>query len=225
MMMTDLILKYLLINGEVKVPGFGIFQQRDSPAFYDEKLVALLPPGKELFFEVNFDLKDQSFVQFLATQKGLSISESTNKLSELTNYWKSTLENKKEFTLPEFGDFFVNDEGVVFKGKRFTTENPDNFGLEEVNLEQLKNKATNSTANSDTDYKTTSNKLWWLLLIIPAAVIVYFASQNPELIFGKKSFQNLNKVKTNPVLKNDSLKNKTLKTDSISLKNTRNAQK
>ena len=96
--------------------------------------------------------------------------------------------------------------------------------MEEVNLAELKNKTTKVATTLNTDYKTSNNKFWWLFIIIPTAVIVYFATQNPELIFGKKSFPHLNKTKSNP-LKKDSFKNKTLKTDSISLKNTANAQK
>ncbi|MGS0748394.1 hypothetical protein [Halpernia sp. GG3] len=218
--MTDLILKYLVTRGEVKIPGFGIFQHRDSPAFYDEKSAAFLPPGKEFFFDVDFDLKDESIVHYLSVQKNISVSESNSKIKELTSYWKSSLENKKEFTLPELGSFFINDNSLVFKGKRFTTKNPDNFGLEEVNLAQLKNKHNNLITNSNTDYRTSNNKLWWLFFIIPTAAIIYFASQNPDLIFGKKSFQNSNKIKMNPIKKKQSLK-----TDSISLKNTANAQK
>lgn len=224
-MMIDLILKYLSSKQEVKIPGFGIFHKKDSPAFYDEKSAALLPPGKELFFEVDFNLKDENFTQFLSQQKSLSLPESQSKIVELTNYWKSTLENKKELEIPELGTFYVNDTNLVFKGNRFNTENPDNFGLEEVNLTELKNNPKDFNSPKTSDYKKSNNKLWWLFFIIPTAIIVYYATQSPELIFGKKSFHDLNKVKTNKTVKKDSLKKATLKTDSISLKNKTNAQK
>ena len=224
-MMIDLILKYLSSKQEIKIPGFGIFHKKDSPAFYDEKSAALLPPGKELFFEVDFNLKDENFTQFLSQQKSLSLPESQSKIVELTNYWKSTLENKKELEIPELGIFYVNDTNLVFKGNRFNTENPDNFGLEEVNLTELKNNPKDFNSPKTSDYKKSKNKLWWLFFIIPTAVIVYYATQSPELIFGKKSFHDLNKVKTNKTVKKDSLKKATLKTDSISLKNKTNAQK
>ena len=223
--MTDLILKYLSREKEAKISGFGIFYLKDSPAFYDEKSASLLPPGKEFFFDVEFDLKDENFTHFYADQKNLSFSESFTKIEETTNYWKSTLENKKELEIPELGNFYVNDDSLVFKGKRFPNQNPDNFGLEEVNLAKLKNNFTNNIQPSSENYKKSNNKLWWLFLIIPTAVVIYYATQNPELIFGKKSFQNLNKTKTNSIIKKDSLKNKTVKMDSLSPKNTANAQK
>ena len=224
-MMTDLISKYLLTYSAVKIPGFGTFLQKNSQAFYDEKSAALLPPAKELFFEVYFDLRDEDFAQFFATQKNLSLSESHAKIKEFTDYWKSTLEDKNELEIPELGNFFVNDTHLVFKGKRFSTANPDNFGLEEVNLAQLKKKLSVTKKPSTNDYKTSSNKFWWLLLIIPTAAIVYFATQNPELIFGKKSFKSLNKIQKTSVGKKDNLKQEKIKTDSISIKNNANAKK
>ena len=224
-MMTDLILKYLSAKKEIKIPGFGFFYQKDSPAYYDEKSTALLPPGKELFFEVDFNLKDENFIQFVSQQKSLSLAESQSKIVELTNYWKSTLENKKELEIPELGTFYVNDTNLVFKGKRFNTENPDNFGLEEVNLTELKNNPKDFNSLKTSDYKKSNNKLWWLFFIIPTAIIVYYATQSPELIFGKKSFQSLNKIKMNKIVKKDSLKKIPFKIDSISPKNTTNAQK
>jgi nucleoid DNA-binding protein len=225
MMMTELVLKYLLNKKEVKIPGFGTFLKRASPAFYDEKLASLLPPGNELFFSVDFDLKDESFIHFLSEQKNISFFESQSKILELTNYWKSTLESKKEIELSGLGIFYISDDHLVFKGKRFTTENPDNFGLEEVNLENLKNKTTNFESGSNTYYKKSSNNLWWLFFIIPTALIVYYTAKNQELIFGKISFQNLNKTKKNPFIQKDSFKKPTVKMDSIALKNTANAQK
>lgn len=224
-MMTDLILKYLSLNNQVKISGFGIFYQKDSPAFYDETTAALLPPGKELFFTVDFDLKDNEFARFFAGQKNMTIGESEAKILETANYWKSTLENNKELEIPELGNFYVNDTELVFKGKRLITHNPDNFGLEEVNLSQLKKSTFTEISSEPNDYKKSTNKVWWLLFILPAAVIIYYATQNPELIFGKKSFPQPNKIKSNPVSKKDSLKNKTVKMDSVSLKNTQNAQK
>ncbi|WP_417428667.1 hypothetical protein [Halpernia sp.] len=223
--MTDLISKYLLIKKEVKIPDFGSFKLIDSAAFYDEKSAAFLPPGKEIIFEVNYDLKDLNLTDFLAKEGNKSTQEISDKLIELTTYWKNTLEAKHELEIQEFGNFYTTENSLVFKGKRFSRENPDNFGLEKINLSELKTKSLNFEKPSETDYKTNNNKLWWLLFIIPAAAIVYFTTQKPELIFGKKSFKNLNKTKIIPILKKGNIKSDTIKPDSIPTQNNINAKK
>jgi hypothetical protein len=221
--MTDLILKYLRTKDEAKISGFGTFRQKEVPAFYNERSAAILPPGKELFFVEDFNLKDENFIQFVAKQRNRTINESYTEITELVNYWKFTLQNKIELDFPELGTFYTDDDHFIFKGRRFSAENPNNFGLEEVNIGKLINNATDIKSVLANDYKKSHNKIWWLLFILPTIAIVYFASQNPELIFGKKSFQNLNKP-TLAIKKQRFIKD-TIKADSLSTKNSPDAKK
>lgn len=224
--MTDLILKYIADKKEVKIPYFGAFKQKNVPAFYDERLAALLPPAKEFFFTEDFLLNDRNFIQFVAKEKNIDINQSIAEITELVNYWKFTLQNKTILEIPNIGTFYFDDDGKSnFKGKRFEKENPDNFGLEKVNLSDLKNNSTAFNSSKNEAYKKSNNKFWWLFFIIPSAIIIYYTSQSPELIFGEKSFQKQNKIKTKSVIKKNSLKPKTIQVDSISKKNTVNAQK
>lgn len=219
MKMTDLILKYLSIKTEVKIPGFGIFQQKNVPAFYDERLAALLPPAKEFFFTEDFNLKDENFIQFVAKEKNIDINESYAEIAELVNYWKFTLQNKIVLEIPDLGTFYFNDQGnFIFKGKHFSSESPENFGLEELNLSELKNRKSVLGKSLENEYKTSRNPFWRLLLIIPVTAIVYFGTQNPELIFGKKSFKNLKKTKTDSVVKSKNLLKDSIKIDSAKSK-------
>lgn len=213
--MTDKILQFLEEKSEVKITAFGKFYLNNSPAFYDEESAALLPPGKEVLFDIDYDLKDDEFTNFLAAKNQITFSESTLKIAELTNYWKKTLEEKHELEISGLGNFYVNDDGTIFKGDRFVTKSPDNFGLEKLDLSQLNKKS--STVKSDTteDYKTSKKAGWWFLLIIPIAALLYFALEKPELVFGKKSFKKSDlmntinkdkKVAPPLIIKTDSLK-------------------
>lgn len=218
MAMTDLLRNYLLENQVLKIPGFGTFFLKDAPAFLDEKSGAILPPGKEILFEVDFELKDSAIVNYLAINQNKPASEISIKLNETTAYWKNTLDAKHELEISEFGSFFTNDNHLSFKGKHFSAESPENFGLEKLDISELNNRKPQIQNTSAQDYKASRNPFWWLLLIIPVTAIVYFATQNPELIFGKKSFKNLKKSSEKPISNSKNIKNDSIKMDSLKTK-------
>ena len=81
MAMTDLLRNYLLENQVLKIPAFGTFFLKDAPAFLDEKSGAILPPGKEIVLEVDFELKDSAVIDYLALYQNRSVSEISSKLN------------------------------------------------------------------------------------------------------------------------------------------------
>lgn len=218
MAMTDLMLEYLLENKVLKIPDFGTFFLKDAPAFLDEKSGAILPPGKEITFDVNYDLKDRTFADYLVNSENKSASEISLKLNELSSYWKKILETKYELEIKEFGSFFANDKHLTFRGKHFSTETPENFGLEKFNISELKSRKSYKKNSAEKDYATTRTRFWWILLLIPITAIVYFGTQNPELIFGKKSFENLKKTDETPISKSKKPQKDSLKIDSLKSK-------
>lgn len=221
--MTDLILEFLRKHEEVKVPDFGRFYLKNSSAFYDEKSSVLLPPGKEINFSSNVNLADDALVNFISSKKNISRDEAERSLKETTDSWKNILDKSKELNIPQFGDFnYLNDE-LQFKGKQIATENPDNFGLEELDLLKLNQQRATPNVAQESEYKTSSGKVWWFLMLIPIAAIVYFALEKPELIFGKKSFETPKSKKeistSNSQTDKVRIKTDSTKTDSISGKN------
>lgn len=220
MMMTDLILEFLRKHEEVKVPGFGSFYLKNSSAFYDEKSSVLLPPGKEIYFRSNENLADVALVNFISSRLNKSTTEAKAGLKETTDSWKNILDKSKELNISQLGDFhYLNDE-LQFKGHQLATENPDNFGLEELDLLKL-NQQKNIPAADDRDaYKTSSGKAWWFLILIPIAAIIYFALEKPEIIFGERSFENQKTKETSavkkPVMQRE-IKSDSIKADTVSV--------
>lgn len=220
MLITETISDYLQTHDFLKMPLFGVFLTSENSAFYDEKSGALLPPAREINFSVDFELQDDSFAQFLAQKENLSLEESHKKIVEIVEYWKRTLDEKKELLLQNIGSFFLEDSQMTFKGERLSTENPASFGLEKIELSTL--NSTKSSVNLVGDYKKSNSKLWWLLFLVPAGLIIYFTTQNPELIFGQKSFPQQKKTKKKNAKKTSE---KVLPADSLSIKNFQNVQK
>lgn len=190
--------QYILDNLQsqklVIVPGFGVFSVETSGAQLNNENKSILPPSQWISFSQNFKENDQNFVSFLARQKNISEQSALFEVQTQVDFWKKKIAAKESFEIPELGNFSVQDEKLIFEGKRLPSETPDFFGLEEIVFSEIKNKPQEiaSTKIIETsDYTFNKNLLWLFLLIIPISTLAYFGYTNKDLIFGEKSFDDI----------------------------------
>lgn len=213
---TALILEFLKKNDSVEVPGFGIFSLKNSRAKIDSETNSILPPVKEIDFAVDYEAQNGALVNYFATQKNISAVEASNQLKSETDYWKKTLVENGELNLDNLGQIHQTENGIAFKGSRIEKSSPDFYGLEEINLSNLK-KSSTGNVSKDSDYQFNKSILWLFLLIIPVAGIVFLAFTQSEKLFGKKSFTDTPVKSSTRRIEPDSSKIKAAIADSLKL--------
>lgn len=115
-------------------------------------------------------------------------------LQKQIDFWRNKINSNEDFSIQELGDFTFRNHEIIFNGNRLPADNPDFFGLEEIVFSEIKNKRKqdgNSQVIEDQEYKFSKSILWLFLLILPLLTLAYFAYINQELIFGKKSFEDI----------------------------------
>lgn len=232
------LLEFLKVNGQVSLPNFGTFYLKNIAAIVDQKEQSISPPGKEITFSDAAENESDHFAKFLSSQKKVSLQEAQAEIIRQISFWNSTLEKEKEIVLENLGTFFLTDQTLHFKGNQTENLSPDSYGLEEIDLTQIKKTGRSSAPENDKNSYRFSPSNWWVLLLLAGiAALTYFGITQPEAIFGKRSFQNLMEEKAVPQKTNtsaieksllalqdsarlntaklDSLKTDSLKTDSI----------
>ena len=209
------ILKFLKKYGKAGIPEFGVFSLRNTGAIMHSETKTILPPAKQIFFEADYELQNEDFLNFINAVENQKENTKTA-LKAQTDYWKKMLLNKDDFFIEGLGNFYVSDNELIFKGERIQTDAPDFYGLEEINISEITNsESAPRTNNSDKrkSYRFSNSAIWLFLMIISVCVLAYLAFTNKELLFGKKSFE------SNPV-QNSTQKNQQKQNteDSIRLK-------
>lgn len=140
-------------------------------------------------------------------KKNLPLIDAEIEVRKLINYWNGTLHKEYQLKVENLGTFFLNDSKLLFSGARTENLSPDFFGLEQINISEIKKpKKIVRREHAEKSYKT-NNSVWWVLpLIIGIGAITYFGITQPESIFGKKSFGKLPVQK--PVQKETNVKAK-----------------
>lgn len=145
-----------------------------------------------MLFSQNFEESDNSIASYISLEKIISVSNALHELQTQTDFWKKKIAAKEEFSIENLGSFVKEDANLVFKGERLSSDSPYFFGLEEIVFSEIQNKKSEKKIeNSDKEYQFSKSVLWIFLLIIPLFLIAYFAFTNQELLFGKKSFEDI----------------------------------
>ncbi len=202
-----LILEFLKQQGQVPVPGFGTFYLKNTNALVDEDAQNILPPGKEVAFKIDNSAADGSFARYIAQQKNIPLIDAEIEVKKQTNFWYSTLEKEGKFVLENVGTFILDDSRIYFTGKRTDNLSPDFYGLEEINISEIKNSNKhlhNSGENSS--YRFSKPVYWVPPLILVISGLTYFAIAQPEQLFGKKSFSKDLDIKPVEKIVKDSIK-------------------
>ncbi len=210
------LLEFLKKHNLVSLPGFGTFYLHTINAVLDKEGKNILPPGAEVAFKTDVSGNGNDFAQYLSDGKKIPLIDAEIEIKKQINYWNATLFKDKKISIEHLGTFFLVDSKMVFSGNRTENLSPDFYGLEEINISQLKN----SSSKSGQSYGLTKSVFWITPLIIGILALTYFGVTQPEMIFGKKSFKDETpKKEVAPIkidsIKIDSLKQVQLVTDSI----------
>lgn len=228
MNIENLIIRYLQEKKAAKLLGFGTFSLEKAEAVLNEHSDKILPPSQRIVFSFNEKITDEGFVNFISKEHSISDEEAQDRLTSKIHQWKSTLQENNVLNLEELGTFSNNAGTIVFEGKRIESENSDFYGLEEINIQELK-KVSSPSNIVEKDYQFSQSILWIFLVALPALAILVLGFTQRELLFGKKSFDEVSVTKaTHRIEKDtkrniqsanipiDSLKLDSLKQDSIS---------
>ncbi|MBW8362390.1 MAG: hypothetical protein K0M56_09430 [Kaistella sp.] len=224
MIISNYLLEYLTKNGKATLSGFGSFAGENAAAVLNQENKTLLPPGKKITFLADYEIQNDEFAQFLAGRKNISVESALAELKQQTDFWKNKINEGENFTIENLGEFKISGESVKFMGNRIAAENSDFYGLEEINLNDLRKNTgiqqVKTEENPAKKYRFSNALLWILLLTIPVSGMVYVGIYQPEMLFGKKSFPAAPKEKK--IIKKDTAQTRvkptladSLKTDSV----------
>ncbi|MFC7347487.1 hypothetical protein ACFQO9_12230 [Chryseobacterium zhengzhouense] len=186
------ILEYLKQFGTVVVPKFGVFSLEKSKAVINSENGSILPPSSKITFHSDYQVVSDDLVNFISTQKNISKNSAESELQVQTDFWKKKLQAEQTLEIQNLGTIFVEDGILTFKGNRLESDHPDFYGLEEIRFSDIKNDESSiPTVNREKDYKFNKSILWIFLFIIPVLGILYFGYTQRELLFGKKSFDDV----------------------------------
>lgn len=186
------ILEYLKQFGTATVPGFGVFSLKNSKAIINSENGSILPPASQIEFTMDYEVQAEDLTAFIAGQKQMSLEASRSDLKIQTDFWKKKLQADQVLEIQNLGTVFIEEGHTHFKGKRIESGHPDFYGLEEIRFSDINNgEKVKASVNREKDFKFKKTILWIFLLIIPVLGIVYLAFTQQELLFGKKSFNNI----------------------------------
>ncbi|MCW3160948.1 HU domain-containing protein [Chryseobacterium oryctis] len=184
------ILEYLKQFGTVTVPEFGVFSLENSKAIINSENGSILPPARKIAFVPDYEIQSDELISFIAEQKQMSFEASKSDLKIQTDFWKKKLQADQFLEIPNLGKIVIEDSEFHFNGNRIESGHPDFYGLEEIKISDIKNKEKSGMSEKpQQEYKLWKSFVWILLIILPVGVIAYLGITDPEVLFGKPSFQ------------------------------------
>lgn len=208
---SQILLAFLKSHGEASFPGFGTFYLKNTKAALDAQGKNILPPAAEAAFKTETGGNAQAFSKYLAQERNINSIDADLEIKKQVNYWNATLYKEKQVVAEPLGTFFLEESKILFVGNKIDHLSPDFYGLEQINIAELKN----STRRSGKSYRFGRLWFWLIPVLLIIGAISYLGLMQPELIVGKKSFPMKEPVtKVAPVLI-DSLKQDSLKTIQI----------
>ena len=219
MNLSQLLLDFLNKYGSVSVPGSGNFYLKNTNAVLDEEGKNILPPAKEVTFRNDSADNSEDFIQVLSSQKHITPLEAEIETRKQVTFWNSTLEKDGKLSVENLGTFFLEDSKIHFKGNRTENLSPDFYGLEEINISDIKNTKSDSRSKSDKKSYAFSTSIYWVIpLVLCVLGLTYFGITQPEKIFGKKSFPDDLKKKPVAKIDKDSVEKSSFTKDSLIIK-------
>ncbi len=124
-------IKDLLYRYEcVIIPGFGAFLTQNRSAYIDDATSTFYPPGKTLSFNRQLQTNDGILANYVASIEKCSYELALQKIRNFTGKLSLELSERKNITLKNVGDFFLNEENTL----QFTPSERENFNTTSFGL-------------------------------------------------------------------------------------------
>ncbi len=189
MNISVLILEYLKLRQNTTVTGFGEFLLENAAAQLSPEQKTLLPPAQKIAYVPDYEAQGPDFENFVARQKGISTEKVAEEIKSQVTFWKNKINEGESFPLEGLGTFKISADSVRFDGNRIAGDHADYYGLEEINLDDLrKRRGTVKNPAEKKEYSGGKTAVWLLLLLLPIGALAYFGITQPEMLFGRKSF-------------------------------------
>lgn len=212
------LLEFIKKQGSVSLPGFGTFYLHTINAVLDKEGKNILPPGAEVAFKTDISGNGNDFARYLSAEKRTPLINAEIDIKKQINYWNATLHKDKKVEVEHLGTFFLEDSKMIFSGNRTENLSADFYGLEQINISEIKN----SPRKSGTSYQLKKSFFWITPLLIGILGLTYFGITQPEMIFGKKSFKEETPKKEMLPIKKDSVKTDSLKAVQMAMDSIKN---
>ena len=135
---SSVILDSLQKNGPTSVSGFGTFYLKNTNAVVDQDTKNILPPGKEIAFNADFKGNAIRLANFISKEKNIPLIDAEIEVRKLVNFWNGTLDKEKKLIVENLGTFSLDDSKIHFSGSRTENLSPDFYGLEQINISEIK---------------------------------------------------------------------------------------
>ena len=124
-------------NGEIALPGVGVFVVEEVPASFSDRGYTVNPPYMRLAFRQK-ESSDNSLVKLYARDKSISEKEAATILGGFFKRLASVLKEKKSIALPGLGRLRATNENIFFFVQNQDIDiYPQGFGLGSISLKTL----------------------------------------------------------------------------------------
>lgn len=175
--------QYLLKHHKAEVPDFGVFELTKESAKIDAESSIITPPKELVAFFYRPTVFDNHLARYIAEETQSNLFTVQMNLKAEVSKWMQQLQNENILNLGNLGQFQLDHDNNVIK---IADNNDDVFGLETINLENLKLPKSKIKSLTE-DYSFNKNVLWTFLAIIIVGTSALFFFGDQELIFGKSS--------------------------------------
>jgi nucleoid DNA-binding protein len=175
--------QYLLKHQKAEVPDFGVFELTKESAKIDAENSIITPPKEVVAFHYQPSVFENYLAKYIAEENNSNLFTVEVNLKNEVAKWFQKLQSENNLYLENLGHFQLDDQNKVIK---ITDNDDDVFGLESINLQNLKKSFPKKNINSE-NYSFNKNVIWTFLSIIILGTISLFLFANQELIFGKSS--------------------------------------
>ena len=172
----------------VILPGFGNLEVVLSEATKAAPGNRIEPPGLRVKFDSGLSKDDGLLAEMMAAGEVMELEEAQQRVLELVDTIKFSLDKGDEFLLPETGSFSRDADGKVhFRADPAWILEPDQYGLESMELLELEELPVEGAASQDSGKGTKSasvvneltppkpkpkSKKWRVIWLVAAALIV-----------------------------------------------------
>jgi nucleoid DNA-binding protein len=175
----------------VILPGFGNLEVIIPEGTQTPAGNRINPPGTSVRFDTSFSKDDDRLAETLAAGEVLERDEAQQRVLELVDAIRFSLDKGEEFLLPEAGTFSRDADGKIhFLADPSWVLEPDQYGLESMDLLELEELPIEEdiTKEAETESKESSkvttlvppkpkpkSKRWRVVWVVAAALIVVLA--------------------------------------------------